>query len=138
MSVDSASPLTIFIIRHAEKPGEIWPGPGLTREGKEDDKSLVIRGWERAGAWTALFGTLLDAEVFPRPSVIYAANPEAKPPPAMAQFVSLRIFCRTSVKVSEIRPSRFKALAMWVCSPPFLPTKVGRKWLRSAMCPGEF
>ena len=77
MSVDSPSPLTIFIIRHAEKPCEIWPGPGLTREGKEDDKSLVIRGWERAGAWAVLFGTLFGAEVFPRPSAIYAANPEA-------------------------------------------------------------
>jgi len=77
MSVDSTSPLTILIIRHAEKPGEIWPGPGLTQEGKEDDKSLVIRGWERAGAWAALFGTLLGAELFPRPSAIYAASPEA-------------------------------------------------------------
>jgi hypothetical protein len=48
-----------------------------TREGKEDDKSLVIRGWERAGAWAVLFGTLFGAEVFPRPSAIYAANPEA-------------------------------------------------------------
>ena len=77
MSLDSLSPLTILIIRHAEKPGEMWPGPGLTREGKEDEKSLVIRGWERAGAWAALFGTQLGAECYPRPSAIYAANPEA-------------------------------------------------------------
>src|SRR5260370_32521158 len=77
MSVDLPSPLTILIIRQAEKHGEIWPGPGLTREGKEDDKSLVIRGWERAGAWAALFGTLLGAEAYPRPSAIYADNPEA-------------------------------------------------------------
>jgi hypothetical protein len=77
MSVDSPSPLTILIIRHAEKPGEIWPGPGLTREGNADDKSLVIRGWERAGAWAALFGTLFGAVAYPRPSIIYAANPEA-------------------------------------------------------------
>lgn len=77
MSLDSPSPLTILIIRHAEKPGEIWPGPGLSREGKEDEKSLVIRGWERAGAWGALFGTQLGAESYPKPSVIYAASPEA-------------------------------------------------------------
>jgi hypothetical protein len=77
MSVDLPSPLTILIIRHAEKHGEIWPGPGLTREGKEDDKSLVIRGWERAGAWAALFGTLFGAAAYPKPSAIYAANPEA-------------------------------------------------------------
>jgi hypothetical protein len=77
MSLDSPSPLTVFIIRHAEKPGEIWPGPGLTAEGRTDDKSLVIRGWERAGAWAALFGTPLGAGDFSRPSAIYAANPEA-------------------------------------------------------------
>ena len=77
MSLDSPSPLTILIIRHAEKPGEIWLGPGLTREGKEDDKSLIIRGWERAGAWAALFGTPLGAESYPKPSAIYAADPEA-------------------------------------------------------------
>jgi hypothetical protein len=57
MSLNSPAPLTILIIRHAEKPGELWPGPGLSREGKEDEKSLVIRGWERAGAWAVLFGT---------------------------------------------------------------------------------
>jgi len=37
----------------------------------------VIRGWQRAGAWAALFGTPLGADVYPRPSAIYAANPEA-------------------------------------------------------------
>jgi hypothetical protein len=77
MSLDSPSPLTIFIIRHAEKHGEIWPGPGLTPEGETDDKSLVIRGWERAGAWAALFGTPLGAGDFSRPSAIYTASPDA-------------------------------------------------------------
>ena len=77
MSLDSPSPLTIFVIRHAEKPGEIWPGVGLTAEGNTDDKSLVIRGWERAGAWAALFGTPLGTGDFSKPTAIYAANPEA-------------------------------------------------------------
>jgi hypothetical protein len=27
------SALTLLIIRHAEKPGESWPGPGLTPDG---------------------------------------------------------------------------------------------------------
>jgi hypothetical protein len=77
MSLDSPLPLTILIIRHAEKPGETWPGSGLTSGGKEDEKSLVLRGWERAGAWAVLFGTSLGAESYPKPSAIYAANPEA-------------------------------------------------------------
>jgi hypothetical protein len=37
----------------------------------------VLRGWERAGAWAVPFGTSLGAESYPKPSAIYAANPEA-------------------------------------------------------------
>jgi hypothetical protein len=50
------SALTLLIIRHAKKPGESWPGSGLTPDGVPDKKSLVIRGWQRAGSWSALFG----------------------------------------------------------------------------------
>ncbi|MBV9756105.1 MAG: histidine phosphatase family protein [Alphaproteobacteria bacterium] len=69
------SALTILIIRHAEKPGEAWPGPGLTAEGTPGDKSLVLRGWQRAGAWAARFGAEASAD-YPRPAAIYAANPD--------------------------------------------------------------
>lgn len=71
------SALSVLIIRHAEKPGEAWPGPGLTPDGVADAKSLVIRGWQRAGAWAALFGDGLGGKDFPAPAVIYAADPEA-------------------------------------------------------------
>ncbi|HMK90571.1 MAG TPA: histidine phosphatase family protein [Methylocystis sp.] len=68
--------LTILIIRHAEKPGEAWPGPGYDGEGVEDKKSLVIRGWQRAGAWAAQFGAGLGGADYPQPGAIYAARPE--------------------------------------------------------------
>ena len=74
------APLTLLIIRHAEKPKEdgdkpkeFGPGPGFTDEGEEDDKSLVIRGWQRAGAWAALFNTGMGE--YPKPDVVYAALP---------------------------------------------------------------
>jgi hypothetical protein len=72
------SALTILIIRHAEKPGESWPGPGLTLDGIPDNKSLVIRGWQRAGSWSALLGAGLNKLDYPPPSVIYAANPKGE------------------------------------------------------------
>lgn len=71
--------LTLFIIRHAEKPGGTWPGPGLTASGVSDTESLVIRGWERAGAWTALFGTDLTGGDYAKPDAIYAATPGTVP-----------------------------------------------------------
>ena len=69
------SALTLFIIRHAEKPDELWPGPGLTEAGAVDKESLVIRGWQHAGAWTALFGGGLRNPDYPVPKTIYAATP---------------------------------------------------------------
>jgi hypothetical protein len=70
--------LTLLIIRHAEKPDEAWPGPGLEPEGSPDKESLVIRGWQRAGSWSALFGAGLGGADFPQPAVIYAADPKAE------------------------------------------------------------
>ena len=74
--LSQSAALTILIIRHAEKPDEFWPGPGLTSDGSVDKKSLVIRGWQRAGSWSALFGVGLGGDDFPGPNVIYAANPD--------------------------------------------------------------
>ncbi|WP_315707316.1 MULTISPECIES: histidine phosphatase family protein [unclassified Bradyrhizobium] len=69
--------LTILIIRHAEKPDGDITGPGLTHKGQEDPKALVISGWERAGAWTALFGSGLGGTDYPTPHAIYAADPDS-------------------------------------------------------------
>jgi len=49
------APQRVMLIRHAEKPGGAWPGPGLTEKGEEDKESLVIRGWQRAGALALFF-----------------------------------------------------------------------------------
>jgi hypothetical protein len=71
--------LTIFIIRHAEKPNDPkapWPGPGLKPDGTADAKSLVIRGWQRAGAWAALFGGAFGGSDYLAPATIYAADPK--------------------------------------------------------------
>jgi hypothetical protein len=75
------SALTLLIIRHAEKPNENWPGPGLTEEGTADDRSLVARGWQRAGSWAALFAAGLGGDDYPQPRIIYAADPSEEPGP---------------------------------------------------------
>ncbi len=72
------SALTVLIIRHAEKPEGDWPGPGLTLDGQPDEASLVVRGWQRAGAWAALFSGA-SRDTYPTPAVIYAADPTTNP-----------------------------------------------------------
>lgn len=73
------SSLTILLIRHAEKPaeklGDADLGGGLTVMGEADAHSLVVRGWQRAGTWAALFGSERGDSDFPRPAVVYSANP---------------------------------------------------------------
>jgi hypothetical protein len=77
------SALTILIIRHAEKPTEP-PAPdlgsGVSQTGDQDDQSLVVRGWQRAGTWDALFASGGFGPDYPKPGLIYAASPD-KPAP---------------------------------------------------------
>jgi hypothetical protein len=69
------SALTLLIIRHSEKPIESTPDPGLTINGTPDNKSLIVRGWQRAGAWAVLFGAGFGGDNYPRPSIVYAGDP---------------------------------------------------------------
>jgi hypothetical protein len=46
----------IFLIRHAEKPDPKAGIGGVSHSGQPDSESLSVRGWQRAGALTALFG----------------------------------------------------------------------------------
>src|SRR5271154_1465203 len=76
---DTMSSLTLLIIRHGEKPPkkpqDVDYGAGVDAQGEPNSKSLAVRGWERAGAWTALFGFDAFGPNYPKPDVIYAANP---------------------------------------------------------------
>jgi hypothetical protein len=71
------SALTILIIWHAEKQGEFWPGSDLMPDEVPNKKSFLIRGWQRAGSWSALFGAGLGGLDYPTPSVIDAADSNA-------------------------------------------------------------
>jgi len=73
-----AMPTKIMVIRHAEKPD--GDHEGVTSHGHPDKESLIVRGWQRAGALAALFdpanGPLQNANLA-IPKVIYASDPDA-------------------------------------------------------------
>lgn len=99
--------LTLLIIRHAEKPDGAWPGPGLTDSGAPDVDSLVIRGWQRAGSWAALFGARLGGTDYPAPAAIYAADPRppgvSKRPAETVSAVAARLNLQTNVTYAKGR-----------------------------------
>lgn len=77
-ATDAPSSMTLFIIRHAEKPDDPTLGPGVTSQGEDHNHSLVVRGWQRAGAWATLFGGDCHRFDYPTPDVVLAVNPKAK------------------------------------------------------------
>lgn len=68
---------TILVIRHAEKPTSRDKGIGVT--GVRDKDTLIVRGWERAGALAVFFGS---KEGLPAPDRIYASAARARRTPA--------------------------------------------------------
>jgi hypothetical protein len=64
----------ILLLRHAEKPDGTNGKKGFTPEGREDEKSLAIRGWQRAGGLAALLASnRLIGSHLPSPDRIYAS-----------------------------------------------------------------
>jgi len=67
----------IMIIRHAEKPPDSGEPFGVTAEGVQDVESLIIQGWQRAGALACFFapahGPLQDAELA-TPQFLFASK----------------------------------------------------------------
>lgn len=54
MSQESPPPRVIYLIRHGEKPDD-HAERGIDIRGKENEHSLLPRGWQRSGALAALF-----------------------------------------------------------------------------------
>ena len=67
-----------MLLRHAEKPAKDDAPYGVTDEGERSKESLVVRGWQRAGALTNLFvpakGRLRHPSLT-TPQFLYASKP---------------------------------------------------------------
>jgi len=69
----------IMLIRHAEKPSSKPPIQGVNINGDPDKESLIVQGWQRAGALAVFFapslGPLQNSEIAV-PATIYASKIE--------------------------------------------------------------
>lgn len=76
-------PSKIMIIRHGEKPTEKSEKPyGVNADGKQDFESLLVRGWQRAGALAVLFDPArgpLQSPDLAIPDIVYASYGKDKP-----------------------------------------------------------
>ncbi len=65
----------IMLIRHAEKPE--GDDAGVSAEGEQNDKELIVRGWQRSGGLVRLFaprnGTFVDPHLA-QPKIIFASG----------------------------------------------------------------
>jgi hypothetical protein len=67
-----AGPDKIMLIRHAEKP--VNPPPdGVNEDGLNDTHSLIVRGWQRAGALITYFARPTVAGIV-TPNIAFAAG----------------------------------------------------------------
>ena len=66
----------VMIIRHAERPDKEGKAKGVTAEGKHDDGSLTVQGWQRAGALAIFFSKPDVASGLEVLAVIYASRPD--------------------------------------------------------------
>lgn len=68
----------IMLIRHAEKPGDPPPPHGVDPDGEKDKESLIVLGWQRAGALAPFFAPAvgpLQSPLLATPAHLYASDP---------------------------------------------------------------
>jgi hypothetical protein len=67
-----------MLIRHAEKPVSASAPHGVTLKGERESESLIVRGWQRAGALVPFFapenGSFQDPSLA-KPQFLYASTP---------------------------------------------------------------
>src|SRR5205814_6448764 len=73
----------IMVIRHAEKPLDFPPPHGVAHTGAHHKDSLVVRGWQRAGALACLFSSAHEphqSDGLAKPSYLYASKVQKHSP----------------------------------------------------------
>ena len=67
-----------MLVRHGEKPPPAGPPLGIREDGSEHLHSLIVRGWQRAGALVPFFAAPWDPAIAP-PTYLYAPPSQGAP-----------------------------------------------------------
>ncbi|WP_454807888.1 phosphoglycerate mutase family protein [Paraburkholderia fungorum] len=98
------APDRIMFIRHAEKP-DASAGLGIEADGKADEESLAVRGWQRAGALARFFCPIDETRAERlTPATIFAAGsgPASKSKRSMQTVTPLVALLRQTSQVNYI------------------------------------
>jgi hypothetical protein len=73
----SSGASVIMLIRHAEKPTGSGAPHGVDAKGNHDKESLIVQGWQRAGALVELFDPAVGKlrAGLTKPTALFASNP---------------------------------------------------------------
>ena len=73
----SSGASVIMLIRHAEKPTGSGAPHGVDPKGNHDKESLIVQGWQRAGALVELFDPAVGKlrTGLTKPTALFASNP---------------------------------------------------------------
>ena len=77
MSSAKSAATRIMVIRHAEKPADTGAPFGVNADGNQDPESLIVQGWQRAGAVASLFAPSrgpLQSPDLSTPQFLYASG----------------------------------------------------------------
>jgi hypothetical protein len=97
------APEKIMIVRHAEKP-EAPPPAGVSADGATSKHSLVVRGWQRAGALVPFF-TRPSAPGVSVPNHVYAAKFDAADEDGGLGMRSIETVTPLAEKLGQCDPS---------------------------------
>jgi hypothetical protein len=100
----------IMLIRHAEKPTGSGAPHGVDANGNHDKESLIVQGWQRAGALVELFDPAVGKlrSGLNRPTALFASNPGSSGSKRPLETITplaerLKMTVSTPVKDSETK-----------------------------------
>jgi hypothetical protein len=106
----SSGASVIMLIRHAEKPSGSGAPHGVDANGNHDKESLIVQGWQRAGALVELFDPAVGKlrSGLTRPTALFASNPGSRGSKRPLETITplaerLKMTVSTPVKDSETK-----------------------------------